>query len=64
MEIKVDKKLLRLVSKFEKDSNKAMSEAIILWLKKKVITCPITNQFCEEINRSCNDCPELGNKSA
>ena len=56
MEIQVDPKILDLIASLEKDLTKAINEALTLWLKKRIIVCPITNQFCKFIDGSCNDC--------
>ena len=56
MEIQLDPKTLTLVTSLEADLNKAIHEALTLWLKKKVIVCPITNQFCMHGHGPCNDC--------
>ena len=56
MEVLLDPKILYLVSSLEKDLPKAINEALTLWLKKRIIVCPITNHFCKIINGSCNDC--------
>jgi hypothetical protein len=56
MEIQLNPKLLSLVTSLETDLNKAINEALDLWLKKRVIICPITNQFCERGHGPCNDC--------
>jgi hypothetical protein len=50
---------MRLVSKVEKDSTKAVREALSLWLKQKLLTCPLTKQFCENTDISCNHCLEI-----
>ena len=56
MEIQVDSEILNLVSSLEKDLNSAINEALTLWLKRKIIVCPITNQFCKFPSHPCNDC--------
>lgn len=54
--IQVSPKLLDLATSVEKDVTKAVNEALQLWLKKKIVTCPITNRFCINPNQPCNDC--------
>ena len=56
MEIRVDPKILDLVASIEKDLPKAINEALTLWLRKRMIVCPITNRFCKIIDSPCNDC--------
>ena len=56
MEIRVDPKILDLVSTLEKDLPKAINEALTLWLRKRMLVCPIANRFCKFIDGSCNDC--------
>ena len=56
MEIQVDSKVLHLVTSLKIDLNKAINEALTLWLKQKIIVCPITNQFCTFPAGPCNDC--------
>ena len=56
MEIKVDPNILDLIASLEKDLQKAINEALTLWLRKRLIVCPITNQFCKFVDGSCNDC--------
>ena len=56
MDVQLEPKLLRLVAAFEEDMSKAISEALTLWLKLKVPICPITENFYENIEGSCNDC--------
>jgi hypothetical protein len=46
----------------EKDVSKAICEALDLWLKEKIITCPITNKLCVNMNQPCNNC-EIARKS-
>jgi len=59
MEVQLNPKILKLVTSLETDLNKAIHEALNLWLKKRLIVCPITNQFCERGHGSCNDCPVM-----
>ncbi len=54
--VQVNPKLLRLVTSMEKDVSKAVYEALNLWLKEKIITCPITNNLCTNMNEPCNHC--------
>lgn len=62
MEIRVNPKILKLVTSLETNVTKAINEALNLWLKEKLTSCPITNQFC--INDGpCNDCPVLKESS-
>lgn len=56
MEIQLDPKILDLVTSLEKDLPKAINESLTLWLRKRLLVCPITNQFCKFNNGSCNDC--------
>lgn len=56
MDIQIDTKILTLVSSLEADLAKAVNEGLTLWLKKRLIVCPITKQFCELPNTPCNDC--------
>jgi hypothetical protein len=60
--VQVNSKVLRLVSSMEKDVSKAICEALDLWLKEKIITCPITNKLCVNMNQPCNNC-EIARKS-
>jgi len=57
MEIEVNPKLLHLIATTEKDLSKVIREALDLWLKEKIPTCPITNRFCVNVQGSCNECP-------
>ena len=54
--IHVNSKLLHLATSVEKDVSKVVNEALYLWLKKKIIICPVTNRFCTNVNNPCNDC--------
>ena len=54
--VQVNPQLLHLATSVEKDVTKAVNEALNLWLKKKIITCPITNSFCTNVNGTCNEC--------
>jgi hypothetical protein len=54
--IRIDPEILNLVCSLEKDLTKALNEALNLWLKKRLTTCPITNQFCKSTDGPCNDC--------
>jgi hypothetical protein len=56
MEVQLDSKILNLVASVETDLNKAINEALNLWLKRRIIICPITNQFCKFPNMPCNVC--------
>jgi len=56
MKIQVDPKILNLVYSIEPDLNKAIKEALNLWLKEKIIICPYTHQYCKNNNIPCNDC--------
>ena len=56
LKIQVNSQLLHLATTVEKDVAKAVNEALHLWLKKKIITCPITNSFCTNVNGTCNEC--------
>jgi len=55
-EIQLNPKTLSLVTSLEADLNKAISEALDLWLKNRVTVCPITNKFCDRGHGQCNDC--------
>jgi hypothetical protein len=57
MEVQLDSSVLNLIASVEADLNKAINEALNLWLKQKIIVCPITNQFCKFPDGSCNECP-------
>jgi hypothetical protein len=57
MEIRVNPKILKLVTSLETNVTKAINEALNLWLREKITICPITNQFCIRNNEPCNDCP-------
>ncbi|MCW4034010.1 MAG: hypothetical protein NWF03_01455 [Candidatus Bathyarchaeota archaeon] len=54
--VQVNSKLLQLVQSMEEDISKAVGEALHLWLKEKIITCPITNKLCTNPNTPCNHC--------
>jgi hypothetical protein len=56
MEIQVNTQTLQLISSQEKDINKAVDEALNMWLKTKIATCPITRKFCINPQSPCNDC--------
>ena len=56
MEVQVDPKLLTLVATVDKDISKVMSEALDLWLRQRLPKCPITDDFCENLQGSCNNC--------
>jgi hypothetical protein len=56
MEVQIEPNLLSHILEVEKDISKAISEALNLWLKEKVLTCPITNNFCVTPAISCNAC--------
>ncbi len=56
MEVQIDPKILSLVSTVEQDFSKAISEALQVWLEGKILVCPFTEDFCENINSSCNNC--------
>ena len=53
--VQVNPKLLRLAASVEKDISKVLNEALYLWLKRKIIICPVTNRFCIHTG-PCNDC--------
>jgi hypothetical protein len=54
MSIKIDQKLLRLIASVEDDISKVISEALKLWLRTKILVCPMNNELCEK--SSCNNC--------
>jgi len=56
MEIQVDSKILNLIASLETDLNKVIKEALTLWLKERIIICPISGQFCKHDDGPCNDC--------
>ncbi|MGD8546044.1 MAG: hypothetical protein PVH12_07710 [Candidatus Bathyarchaeota archaeon] len=56
MEIEIDPQLLRLISTFEVDISEVVKQALTLWLRERILTCPITKRFCVNINESCNKC--------
>lgn len=57
MEVYVEPKIMELVSTVEKDFSKAVSEALNLWLRERIIICPITKRYCINHNVPCNECP-------
>lgn len=56
MEIEIDPKLLRLISTFEVDISEVVKQALTLWLRERILICPITKRFCVNMNVSCNEC--------
>jgi hypothetical protein len=56
MKVQLESKIVNLIKPLEKDLTKVVHEALNLWLKKRLTVCPITNQFCINPNRPCNDC--------
>ena len=56
MEIQIENNLLNLIEKVDSDISKVVSEALEIWLKGKVLTCPITDTFCINLDKPCNDC--------
>ena len=56
LKIQLDSNMLNLVTSVEIDVTKAVHEALNLWLKERVLVCPITNQFCKYPEGPCNDC--------
>ena len=52
----IDSRRLRILTAIDGDVCKVMSEALDMWLEKRVVNCPITKNFCEN-NGPCNDCP-------
>jgi hypothetical protein len=51
----IDSRRLKLLTTIDSDVCKVVSEALDMWLEKKVLTCPFTKNFCEN-NGPCNDC--------
>lgn len=58
MDIRIEPEILRLIRTVENDISKVVSEALHLWLKEKILICPITEGFCENLQGSCNNCPQ------
>lgn len=58
MEVRVDPRIMDRVLAIEGDVSKAVSEALVSWLKERVPTCPITENLCRDPKGSCNECPE------
>ena len=56
MEVQIDRKILTLVATVDSDFSRVMSEALDLWLRKRLPRCPITEDFCENLEGSCNSC--------
>ena len=56
MDIRLDSKILNLVTSLETDLTKAINEALTMWLKERLLVCPMTNQFCKYPEGPCNDC--------
>ncbi len=64
MEVNIDPELLRLIATLEEDISKVVQQALTLWLKKRILTCPITNRFCIDRSKSCNECAIAKNAHA
>jgi hypothetical protein len=56
MEVRVDAKLMKLVESLDENIGRAVDEGLTLWLKEKLTTCPITNKFCTNNQKPCNEC--------
>ena len=56
MEIEVNPELLRLIATLERDISEVVHEALTLWLRERILICPITDRFCENVKKSCNEC--------
>jgi hypothetical protein len=56
VKVQLESKIVNLIVPLEKDVTKVVHEALNLWLKERLIICPITNQFCINPNIPCNDC--------
>ena len=56
MEIQIEPRLLRIIATIDGDFSKVVSEALNLWLRGKILTCPISNDFCANLRGPCNDC--------
>ena len=56
MEVRIDPKILGLVADVDTDISRVMSEALDLWLRERLPKCPITEDFCENLRGSCNNC--------
>ena len=52
----IDSRRLKILTAIDSDVCKVVSEALDMWLEKRALNCPITNNFCEN-NGPCNDCP-------
>jgi hypothetical protein len=59
MQTLVDPQLLELIQSVEKDVSKVINEAINLWLKEKILTCPLSENFCKNPQIACNECDNL-----
>jgi hypothetical protein len=58
MEIKIESHLLDLIASTKVEISKVIPEALNLWLKDKLIICPITRSFCIS-NKPCNECKKI-----
>ncbi|MEJ2271835.1 MAG: hypothetical protein P8X91_05040 [Candidatus Bathyarchaeota archaeon] len=56
MQIEVDPKLIELVESQGEKIKTAINEGLNLWLKQKLITCPMTKKFCTNNQNPCNEC--------
>ena len=54
--INIDSRRFKLLTAIDRNVCKVMIEALDMWLEKRVLTCPITKNFCENIQGPCNDC--------
>jgi hypothetical protein len=63
MNVQLDSDIFDLVRSVDSDVTKVVHEALTLWLKERLITCPITHQFCVNPNCPCNDCALTKNSS-
>jgi hypothetical protein len=57
MQVDADPKLIKLVESVGENIIIAVNEGLNLWLKQKLITCPITKKFCTNNLNPCNECP-------
>jgi hypothetical protein len=62
MNVKIEPKILSMITNVENDIPKVLSEALNLWLEQKITKCPITKYFCENIKGTCNECSILAQK--
>jgi hypothetical protein len=56
MDVEIKPEFLKLIGTVESDISKVVHEALELWLKQNLLTCPLTKSFCINPKGSCNDC--------